>query len=98
MKEKHELGFHVLSDLGNRVARKFGIVYTLPEGMAQVFSKNLDFPAYYGHDRSELPLAVTYVIAPDRTIEYAFVDADYKKRAEPAEIVNVLKDLTQRLP
>ncbi len=96
MREKHDLGFEVLSDVGNRVARKFGIVYTLPEPMAQVFNERLDFSAYYGHDRNELPLAVTYVVDPERVIRYAFVDADYTKRAEPAEIVTVLENLEQQ--
>ncbi|MBC6421745.1 MAG: alkyl hydroperoxide reductase [Hormoscilla sp. SP5CHS1] len=37
--------------------------------------------------------AATYVIAPDRTIVYAFVDADYTKRQDPAEIVEILKTM-----
>ncbi len=30
----------------------------------------------------------------DGTITYAFVETDYTKRLEPAEIVNVLKNMT----
>ena len=30
----------------------------------------------------------------DGTITYAFVEPDYTKRLEPAEIVNVLKNIT----
>lgn len=33
----------------------------------------------------------TYIIGTDGVIKYAFVDVDYRKRAEPAEILDVLK-------
>jgi peroxiredoxin len=93
-KEKGELGFHVLSDVGNSVAREYGIVYTLPEDVKQSFLGRLDLPAYNADDSWELPLAVTYVIGTDGTIRYAFVDPDYRRRAEPAEIVRILQQIS----
>ena len=44
-------------------------------------------------DSGELPLAATYVIDMSGKIAYAFVDADYRTRAEPAAIVEALTTL-----
>jgi peroxiredoxin len=40
--------------------------------------------------KPELPLGVTYVINKAGKIVYAFIDADYKKRAEPDAIIENL--------
>ena len=90
-KERHSLEFEVLSDAGNIVAEEYGIVYTLPAPIAEILGERV--AAYNADNSAKLPLAVTYVIDTDRTIRYAFVDSDYKKRAEPAEIVAALKQL-----
>ena len=91
--ERNALAYPVLSDLGNRVAHEFGITYTLPVQVQKRFAGRLDIPAYNGDSSQTLPLAVTYVVAKDRTIAYAFVDADYRKRAEPAAIIGALRRL-----
>src|SRR5262249_51865316 len=47
--EKHALGFSVLSDLGNRVARQFGIVFTLDNSMRAVLEGfGVRLPEYNG--------------------------------------------------
>jgi len=92
--KKNNLEFEVLSDVDNKVARNYGIVYKLPEEVAAQFNGKLDLAAYYGNDRNELPLAVTYVIDPKGVIRYAFVDADYRRRAEPRDIVAALEKIS----
>ncbi len=92
-KEKHNLDFEVLSDVGNVVARQYGIVYKLDEKVAEMYRNSFDLTAYNGDDSDELPLAATYVIDRDGTVAYAFLDADYRKRAEPSEILSVLRNL-----
>lgn len=92
-KEKSLLQFQVLSDVGNKVAREYGIVYTLPKRVSDVLKVHIDLPAYNNDNSDELPLAVTYVIDTDGTIRYAFVDGDYKKRAEPDDIIAALKEI-----
>ncbi len=91
---RHDLQFEVLSDLGNQVSRQFGLVFTLPESLRTIYAGfGTDLPAYNGDDRFEFPLPATYVIRPDGEIAYAFVDADYTRRMEPAEIIEVLRAL-----
>lgn len=90
-KEKHSLGFEVLSDVGNQVARKFGLVFTLPENLRPVYqSLGMDIPAHNGDDSFELPVPATYVINPQGIVVHAFVNIDYRKRQDPDEIVAVL--------
>ncbi len=92
-KEKGELDYYVLSDKGNDVARKFGIVYTLPKVVQEQFEGRIDVDGYNADNKKELPLAVTYIVNKDGKITYAFIDKDYKKRAEPETIINELKKL-----
>jgi len=94
-KEKNELEFVVLSDVGNEVAREYGIVYRIPDAISAgyVAGGRSDLTQYNGDDSLELPLAVTYVIGTDGSVEYAFVDADYRKRAETSEVVNFVMGL-----
>ncbi len=92
--EKAELTFEVLSDVGNAVARDFGLVFALAEDLRPVYhSWGLDIPAHNGDDRYETPIPATYVIAADGTIVQSFVDADYTKRMEPSDVVAALEAL-----
>lgn len=91
--EKNELEFVVLSDVGNELAKKYGVVFELPEKVSPIYKKMIDLAKYNGNDSDELPLAATYVINQTGKITYAFLDANYTKRAEPADIVAALEAL-----
>ncbi|GAB4324278.1 MAG: hypothetical protein Kow0074_17100 [Candidatus Zixiibacteriota bacterium] len=94
-KEKHELPFPVLSDPDNRVAHQFRIVYTLPDPLKTSYSNFFSLSEYYGNEKGELPLPVTYIIDTNYVIRYAYLDADYRKRAEPAEVIEALHMLSE---
>lgn len=86
--EKNALRFPVLSDAGNRVARQFGLVFTLDASLRPVYQTfGIDLAAHNGDDSLELPVPATYAIARDGTVLDAFVDADYRKRVEPETIL-----------
>ncbi len=89
-KEKATLQFQVLSDVGNSVARDYGIVFTMTDGVAGAMRERHTTHLRNGDESDELPLAATYVIDRDGTITYAFLDADYRKRAEPSRIIDAL--------
>ncbi len=90
-RDMHHLRFPVLSDSGNQVARKFGLVYRLsPELRAMYESIMTKLPGYNGDPSWELPLAATFVIQPDGIISYAHVNEDWRQRAEPQEILSSL--------
>ena len=71
-RDMHKLRFPVLSDAGNQVARKFGLVYRLsPELQAMYESIMTKLPGYNGDQSWELPLAATYVVQSDGKISCA---------------------------
>jgi len=89
--EKNNLEFEVLSDDGNKVAKEYGIVFKLTDEIIKKYNGKLE--RYNGDDTNELPLAATYIINTDGKIVYAFLDADYRNRAEPSELTEKLKSL-----
>ena len=92
--EKLDLTFEVLSDEGNRVARDFGLVFTLPAEMRLIYQDfGIDLPAANGDESFELPVPATYVIDRRGIIRLAFVNIDYTKRLDPEEILAALKKL-----
>ena len=93
--EKHNLGFELLSDVGNKVARQYGLVFSLPEPLRQLYINKfgVDLQDYNADQAYELPLPGTFIVAPDGRIRFAFVEADYTLRLEPDEIVNQLRQL-----
>ncbi len=92
--EKNELKFEVLSDAGNQAAREYGVVWTLPETLREVYKGfGIDVAASNGADSWELPIPGTYVIAPDGTVKLAFANANHTARLEPAAILEALKAL-----
>ena len=92
--EKNALEFEVLSDRGNQVARAFGLVFTLPETLRPLYTNfGINLAAYNGDETFALPLPATYIVATDGTVKLAFADPDYTKRLEPAEIIEILKQL-----
>jgi peroxiredoxin len=94
--EKNHLDFEVLSDRGSKVARAYGVSYKIPKVIADQFKGRLDLAKYNGDDSGELPLGVTYVIDRNGIIRYAFVDADYRKRAEPSDVLAALRGLNKK--
>ena len=92
--EKNELSFPVLSDAGNKVAKEFGLVFTLSEQLRPLYeSFNIDLPATNGDKSFELPIPATFIIDSDGVVKGAFVNADYKQRMDLSDIINVLKEI-----
>jgi peroxiredoxin len=94
MVEKHALTFAVLSDVGNQVARQFGLVFTLDEAVRGTHKQmGVDLPAFNGDDSWELPMAGTFLVDPSGTIRLAFVDPDFSRRLDPSVVIAQLKEL-----
>jgi peroxiredoxin len=92
--ETNELTFDVLSDIGNKAARSFGLVYALHDELrAALRSNNKALPGINGDESWELPVPATYVIDRNRRVVLAFIDVDYRNRLDPEEILAALKSL-----
>jgi peroxiredoxin len=91
---KLNLSFPVLSDAHNEVARLFGIVFWMPQDLAQIYkSLNMDLEKFNGDDSWELPMPARYVIDKGNVVRSVFVNYDYTYRPEPAETIVVLRNL-----
>ena len=92
--EKNDLTLTVLSDVGNAVARQYGLVFAVSESLRQTYvDVGADLPKFNGDETFELPVPGTFVVDRDGIIKAAFVNADYKQRMEPVEILKVLSAL-----
>ena len=93
-KSKNKLGFKVLSDTNNKLAKSIGIVFKLEEDLKKVYQNfGIDLVKNQGNNTWELPLAATFVLDKQKNVAWRFVDIDYKKRADPADILAALKAL-----
>ena len=87
-----KLEFDVLSDPGNTVAQKFGLVHTLPEDLRKIYLKfGIDLPKHNGDNSWTLPLAARFIIDREAVIRYAETDADYTIRPDPTHTLEALK-------
>lgn len=92
--KKQGLGYYVLSDVKADVGKKFGLMFTLPEDLIELYKKfGIDLNKANASQKWELPLAATYIVNKDGKITYSFVDVDYKKRAETKDLIAVLKKI-----
>ncbi|WP_166376164.1 peroxiredoxin-like family protein [Pseudoalteromonas sp. Z9A4] len=90
--QKNALEFDVLSDVSNKVAEQFGLLFTLDERIQALYTQfGIDFEHYYGDKSFKLPLPATYVINQKGVITYAFLNEDYTLRAEPIDIIAALE-------
>jgi peroxiredoxin len=90
--EKNALTFEVLSDVGQKVGRAFGLVYEFTDELKSAYDGfGLDIPTRNDAPGEwALPISATYVIDRDGTIIYAYTDADYRDRADPRDVLDAL--------
>ncbi|HTV39185.1 MAG TPA: peroxiredoxin-like family protein [Candidatus Sulfotelmatobacter sp.] len=93
--EMNQLAFPVLSDVGNKVARQFGIVFELSRELLELYRQ-------FGHPLEkangvgggkELPVPATVLVDRKGIIRLAHVDADYTRRLDPEDVIETLKML-----
>lgn len=90
--EKNALAFAVLSDVGNQVAREYGLVFRVDEAVRAAYQQiGADLPAYNGDSSWELPIPGTFLIDQSGTVSLAFVDPNFTHRLDPAIILEQLK-------
>ncbi len=86
------LTFPILSDPSNEVAAQFGLRWTLPDYLREVYLqvfKN-DLAVINGDKSWTLPMPARYVVNQRGVIVSANVNPDYTQRPEPADLLAVL--------
>lgn len=91
------LNFPILSDPRGAVAAAFGLRFTLPHYLVELY-KNLkeDLPGFNDDPDWTLPMPARYVIAEDGTIRYAEINPDETRRPEPQEMLPALRQAAAR--
>ena len=92
--EEKDLQFPVLSDVGNAVARQYGLAYQVGDAVYHTLhGVGIDLALFNGDDSGELPLTGTFVIARDGTIAWAATEANFKQRPDPTVLLDALAQL-----
>ncbi|MBN8904557.1 MAG: AhpC/TSA family protein [Rhodospirillales bacterium] len=90
----NKLTFPILSDEKSRVAAAFGLRFSLPDYLVELYKgfKN-DLPAFNDDPAWVLPMPARFVIGSGGVIAYAEVNPDYTQRPDPSELLPVLDKL-----
>jgi peroxiredoxin len=95
MKEKNELEFEVLSDIGNTVAKQYTtIIKNSLEAIQEAKNLGIDFYDFYEDASRDIPVPAVFIIDQQGTIVFAKSEGgDYSLRVEPQDILTALKKL-----
>jgi len=90
-----KLKFNLLVDKDNEIGKAFGLVYTFPEDLKNVYSNvfKLDIQAVNEASSWQLPIPARFVIDGSGVIRDAKADPDYRYRPEPSEVFDIAKKL-----
>lgn len=92
----NELSYLVLSDTGADVAHSFGVGWSVPDYIQDVYLEIGTILTDYNDDGGwRLPMPARFVITPFGEVVYAEVHPDYTRRPDPAELLPALRGLAQ---
>lgn len=92
--KKHHLTFPVLTDEGNTVADSFGLLFTVPAKLKEIYlSFGIDLQRFNGNDTWKLPMSGRFLIDNKGIIRKTDVHPDHTIRPEPSEIVEFIQSL-----
>lgn len=86
--EKADVDYGLLSDSDLAVASALGVAYRA-EGIPDGFKKLLEDAS--GRDHRLLPVPSVFILDTKGTVEFAYVDPDYKRRIDPDVLLAAAK-------
>src|SRR5262245_48925546 len=90
--EQKQLEFAVLSDAGNAVASKYGLVFTQSEAVTSTSRRlGIELADVNGDDSNTLPAASTFVIGEDGVVRFASISGDFRWRVGSEEVLTALR-------
>jgi peroxiredoxin len=88
------VSFEMLRDLGNRVAEAYGLAFTLPHDLREIYLKfGIDLALGNGDGTWRLPIPARFVVDRQGVIRAVDADPDYTRRSEPSRTVEILEGL-----
>jgi peroxiredoxin len=94
MQQKNGLAFTVVSDPGNVIAGRLGILTRpSPEARAAQLQLGLDLASVNADGTVTLPMPATVILDAARTVRWIDVHPDYTTRTEPQQVIGALDHL-----
>jgi len=89
---ENRLSFPVLSDVGGETSAAFGLRFSLPEYLIDIYKRRRnDLPAFNDDPSWTLPMPARYIIGQDGVVLYSEVNPDYTRRPDPSDMFPVLE-------
>ena len=87
----------MLCDVDNGVALQCGLVFRLTNDIIQDYlADGFDLAQVYGNSSWFLPIPASYIVMPNGTISWAYVNPDFRYRMDPEEILHAVEELRSR--
>jgi peroxiredoxin len=94
MHKKLNLTFDILTDLHLKTAEQFGLVFTLPDYLRELYkSLGVTLDRFNDEPEYRLPIPARYIVDQEGIIRSVDVNADYTIRPEPAETLEKLRGI-----
>ncbi len=92
--EKHHLTYPVLSDVNNKVASSFGLLFGLSEDLKGLYNNfGINLEKFNGNTDWQLSMPARFIVDRSGKIIDSVVDPDYTKRPEPGQVIERLQQL-----
>ena len=91
-----KLTFDILHDPSNQTAAKVGLKWFMVDPLKSLYRDkfNINFDIYHGDNEWSLPMPARILVSQDGIIRYIEFNPDYRKRPDPDEVIDALKQLT----
>lgn len=84
--------YRILSDVDHGLAMACGVAIRVPEPYRELLSAHgLDLGERQGNAAWFLPVPATFVLDREGCVRWSFVDVDFTRRAEPADILRAIR-------
>jgi peroxiredoxin len=99
LRKKLNLPFDILTDLHLKTAEQFGLVFTFPNYLRDLYeSFGSTLNRFHHESEYRLPIPARYIVDSNNLIRAADVNADYTIRTEPSETLRLLKEVARTEP
>lgn len=86
-----KLDYELLSDTGHIAADAYGLAFELPAAARETLTGfGKDVGALNGNGEWSVPVTATFAIGTDKRILFADCGPDYRRRAEPEDVLRLL--------
>ncbi|MBX3322868.1 MAG: AhpC/TSA family protein [Phycisphaeraceae bacterium] len=91
---EHNYGFAVLSDAQGEAARAFDLQFTIDAKTRELYQTyDIDLSQFNASGTWDMVIPATYVIDSGGVIRYAYVNEDYRTRAEVDDVLEAVRSL-----